>query len=66
MYFVALPCEIYHSHKLIGSVRLLDKEVRREIFKFVSHGVMNVEIVKSSLRKFVTEIFTRSSETTTE
>ena len=30
MYFVALPCEIHHSHKLIGSVRPLDEEVCSE------------------------------------
>ena len=67
-YFVSLPMESMHTHKLIGATRRMSPKIREKIQEFVGAGITNVMVIKKLLRKYVREELRRwrCSENTPE
>ena len=55
VYFVSLPMESMHTHKLIGATRRMSPKIREKIQEFVGAGITNVKVIKKLLRKYVQE-----------
>ena len=57
VYFVTLPMESVHNHKLIGATRRMNPRIREKILEFVSNGITSVKVIKKLLRKYALEEF---------
>ena len=55
IYFVSLPVESVHSHRLIGATRRINPDIRIKIHEFVADNITNAKIIKRLLRKHVQE-----------
>ena len=53
VYFVTLPMESVHSHRLIGATRHMNPNIRIKINEFVADNITNARIIKRLLRKHV-------------
>ena len=53
VYFVTLPMESVHSHRLIGATRHMNPDIRIKINEFVADNITNARIIKRLLRKHV-------------
>jgi len=53
VYFVTLPLETLHNHKLIGTTRQMNPEIRNKIHEFVNDNITNTRLIKRLLRKHV-------------
>ena len=56
MYFVSLPLESTHTHRLIGSTRRMHSSIRTKIHGMVKDGIANVRIIKKPLKKQVKKV----------
>ena len=52
-YFVTLPMESVHNHKLIGATRRMNSDIRNKVQEFVSDNITNTKLIKRLLRKYV-------------
>ena len=53
VYFVTLPVESVHNHKLIGTTRQMNPEIRNKSHEYVTDNITNARLIKRLLRKHV-------------
>ena len=46
IYFVSLPVESVHSHRLIGATRHMNPDIQIKIHEFVADNITNAKIIK--------------------
>ena len=52
-YFVTLPIESVHTHRLIGTTRHMNEQIKEKIHEFVTGNITNARLIKRLMQKYV-------------